>query len=66
MAGVFANPRSRAFIIFWLGLNLLIGFAPFILGANVAIAWEAHIGGFVAGLLLPSVLDRLARRNQRP
>lgn len=66
LAGVFANSRSRTFIIFWFGLNLLIGFAPFILGASVAIAWEAHIGGFVAGLLLPSVLDRFARRNQRP
>lgn len=66
LAGVFANPRSRTFILFWLGLNLMIGFAPFILGTNVAIAWEAHIGGFIAGLLLPSVLDRFARRHQRP
>jgi membrane associated rhomboid family serine protease len=63
LAGVFANPRSRAFVLLWLGLNLLIGFAPFILGTNVAIAWEAHVGGFVAGLLLPSVLDGLARRG---
>ena len=66
LGGVFRNPRSRVFIIFWMGLNLLIGFAPMILGANVAIAWEAHIGGFVAGLLLPSALDSLARRGQRP
>ena len=66
LAGVFSNARSRTFIIFWMGLNLLIGFAPMILGVNIAIAWEAHLGGFVAGLLLPSVLDAMARRRQRP
>lgn len=64
LSGVFRNPRSRVFIIFWMGLNLLIGFAPMILGASIAIAWEAHIGGFLAGLLLPSALDAVARRRQ--
>jgi membrane associated rhomboid family serine protease len=65
LGGVFRNPRSRVFIIFWMGLNLLIGFAPMILGTSVAIAWEAHIGGFVAGLLLPSALDAMARWRLR-
>ncbi|WMT85633.1 rhomboid family intramembrane serine protease [Pelagibacterium sp. 26DY04] len=64
LSGVFRNPRSRVFIIFWMGLNLLIGFAPMILGASIAIAWEAHIGGFLTGLLLPSALDAVARRRQ--
>ncbi|HWJ87157.1 MAG TPA: rhomboid family intramembrane serine protease [Pelagibacterium sp.] len=63
LAGVFRNPRSRAFIVIWFVLNLMIGFAPLILGANIAIAWEAHIGGFLAGLLLPSALDRFSRRG---
>ncbi|SDG83451.1 rhomboid family intramembrane serine protease [Pelagibacterium luteolum] len=66
LTGVFANPRSRAFIIFWMGLNVLIGFSPMITGTNIAIAWEAHIGGFVAGLLLPSLFDAMARGRQRP
>lgn len=65
LSGVFRNTRSRTFIIFWMGLNLLIGFMPMILGVNIAIAWEAHLGGFVAGLLLPSVLDATARRQRR-
>lgn len=61
LAGVFANPRSRAFIAFWMGLNVLIGFLPMLTGTNIAIAWEAHIGGFVAGLLLVSLLDARGR-----
>lgn len=66
LAGVFRNTRSRTFIIFWMGLNLLIGFMPMILGVNIAIAWEAHLGGFIAGLLLPSALDGMARRQRLP
>lgn len=59
LSGVFTNSRTRTFIIFWMGLNLVIGFAPLVMGTNIAIAWEAHIGGFVAGLLLPSALDAM-------
>ena len=46
--------RSRAVVTFlaiWMAVNLvtgLIGFAP---GIDDQIAWEAHIGGFLAGFL---------------
>ncbi|WP_404403366.1 rhomboid family intramembrane serine protease [Pelagibacterium halotolerans] len=60
-AELFQNIRSRVFIIFWLGGNLVVGFAPLIMGVDVPIAWDAHIGGFVAGLLLPTVFDRQLR-----
>ena len=61
------DTRARTFIIFWLGLNLLIGFAPMIMGVDIAIAWEAHIGGFIAGILLVPALDAYGRRRaQRP
>lgn len=54
---LFSNPRSRAFIIFWVGLNLLIPLAPLVTGVTIPIAWEAHIGGFIVGLLMPSLFD---------
>lgn len=51
--GVVGRPFSRAalgFVVPWIALNLLIGLA----GAAFAlpIAWEAHLGGLAAGLLL--------------
>lgn len=61
---LFANPRSRAFILIWVGLNLAIPLVA-LLGFDIAIAWEAHIGGFVAGLLMSSVLEARQRRVQR-
>ncbi len=63
---VFSNPRSRAFTLFWLGFNLLIPLVPLFTGVEIAIAWEAHIGGFVAGMLLPSLFDARVNRHQMP
>jgi membrane associated rhomboid family serine protease len=43
----------------WFGLNIVFGL-PAIgagLGASGAIAWEAHVGGFITGLLLFSLFD---------
>lgn len=48
----------------WIGVNLLIavlGFAPGMEGAIVA--WEAHVAGFVAGLLLIGPFAWLAGRR---
>ncbi|MCG9917471.1 MAG: rhomboid family intramembrane serine protease [Phenylobacterium sp.] len=50
----------------WIGLNLLIavlGFAP---GMDGAVAWEAHIAGYLAGLLLVGPAAGLARRLSPP
>jgi membrane associated rhomboid family serine protease len=52
--------RSRQVLIFvaiWMGGNLLIGVlgAP---GVSDSIAWEAHVGGFLAGFLLLGLFDR--------
>jgi membrane associated rhomboid family serine protease len=47
------DPRVLAFLGAWFGLNLLFGLGslPF-LGEDQSIAWEAHVGGFLTGLLL--------------
>lgn len=53
------NPRAGAFVVVWFALNLLFGLGSLSIGgsADQAIAWEAHVGGFVAGLLMFSAFD---------
>ncbi|WP_127143200.1 rhomboid family intramembrane serine protease [Pelagibacterium montanilacus] len=60
------NTRTRAFILIWLGLNLLIPLAPLVTGEAIPIAWEAHVGGFIFGLWLPTLFDRYVRSRQDP
>jgi membrane associated rhomboid family serine protease len=50
--------RIVLFLVVWFGLNLLFGLTSWTLtGAEQPVAWEAHIGGFLAGLLLFAVFD---------
>ena len=52
-----------AFLAVWFGLNLLFGLGSLsITGGEQAVAWQAHIGGFVAGLLLFGLFDPVPRR----
>jgi membrane associated rhomboid family serine protease len=52
------DPRIVVFLLAWFGLNLLFGIGSIGLpGSDQTIAWEAHIGGFVAGLLLFPLFD---------
>ena len=63
------DPRIFAFLVIWFGLNLLFGLGSVPLpGAGQTVAWEAHIGGFVAGLLLFSLFDPIPRivRSDEP
>jgi membrane associated rhomboid family serine protease len=60
------DPRILAFLVVWFGLNLLFGLGSLpIVGAGQSVAWEAHIGGFLAGLLLFSLFDPTPR-EMRP
>jgi membrane associated rhomboid family serine protease len=59
-----ANPRVRAFLLVWLVMTLVVGLG--LIGpADVSIAWEAHVGGFAAGLLLFPFLDPVSARQLR-
>lgn len=52
------DPRVLAFLAVWFGINLLFGLGPISMpGIEQAVAWQAHIGGFVAGLLSFAVFD---------
>jgi membrane associated rhomboid family serine protease len=52
------DPRFLAFLGVWLGLNALFGLGSVSIGEQgQEIAWQAHIGGFLAGLLLFNAFD---------
>ena len=56
------NRQALTFITVWFGVNLLFGTGIIdATGGGNSIAWEAHIGGFVAGLFLFGVIDGLGR-----
>lgn len=58
-----SDRRVVFFSLVFLGLNLLaiVGFGTF--GATGAIAWEAHIGGYVFGLCAFSLFDSATQNN---
>jgi membrane associated rhomboid family serine protease len=56
------DPRFLIFLGVWIGLNALFGLGTVAMpGAGQEIAWQAHIGGFVAGLLLFNAFDPVPR-----
>jgi membrane associated rhomboid family serine protease len=51
--------RILAFFVFWLVLNVYFGLSSvWVGGAEGGIAWEAHIGGFLCGLLVFGFFDK--------
>jgi membrane associated rhomboid family serine protease len=61
VTGPLADLSDRNVIMFvavWLGLNLVTGLLSYIEGAGPPIAWEAHVGGFIVGLIGMPFLDR--------
>jgi membrane associated rhomboid family serine protease len=53
------DPRFLLFAAVWLGLNMLFGSGTVSFGAAAGqeIAWQAHVGGFFAGLFLFNSFD---------
>lgn len=62
--------RPLRFILLWIAVNAVTGlFGASFMGGSGTIAWEAHLGGFFAGLLAFSFLDppvRLPDDEQLP
>lgn len=59
--GKYMSPPVISMSIGWIAVNLLlalVGFAPGL--GNAGVAWEAHIFGYVAGLVLIGPFGRLA------
>jgi membrane associated rhomboid family serine protease len=60
------NRRVIAFLLVWFVANYLSAVLAQPLGiTDASIAWEAHVGGFVVGLLLFPLVDPLDRRPLR-
>jgi membrane associated rhomboid family serine protease len=59
LRSMIAEPRPRIFIIIWFGTNLVFGAFARSLGlSDMPVAWIAHVGGFVAGILIFPLFDR--------
>ena len=64
LARALRNPRVLAFLLVWFGVNLIFGIGSIAIGAEGAsVAWQAHIGGFFAGLVLFSLFDPVPHQH---
>lgn len=67
LSGLLRDPRVLAFVAVWFAMNIFFGLGAFpISGGEQAVAWQAHIGGFIAGLLLFGWFDPAPRQNATP
>jgi len=61
----FFDKRLLGFLLFWVALNAYFGLTSVrIAGEDGNIAWEAHIGGFLCGLLIFGAFDRRGAPEQ--
>lgn len=59
---VFKQPRSRFFALIWLIMNAAVPLLPLLTGQSLGIAWQAHLGGFIAGFFMVGLFEREARQ----
>ncbi len=65
LAATLRDPRFLIFLAVWLGLNALFGLGSVsMVGEGQEIAWQAHVGGFLAGLVLFNAFDPVPRRPE--
>ncbi len=66
LTGVLRDMRFLLFLGVWMGLNALFGLGAVSFGVEPGqqIAWQAHIGGFFAGLLLFTAFDPVVSRPE--
>ena len=66
---LFENLRERqvlAFFIVWLVINILFGIGGSVLSPDMQVAWQAHLGGFIGGLILFQLLDPIEPKQVLP
>ena len=64
LAGVFRSRRALSFLVVWFGSNALFGLGAVQFGMTQSpVAWQAHVGGFLAGLLLFRFFDPSIKRD---
>lgn len=57
------NRSALMFVLVWFGTNALFGAFPQAAGSDAAVAWEAHVGGFVFGLLTFGFFEKWAKNG---
>ena len=55
------DTRARFFILIWVVLNAAVPLLPMLTGMEVSVAWQAHLGGFLAGVLMVGLFERQAK-----
>ncbi len=58
------EPRVLIFTGVWFGINILLGLGTISFAGEEAVAWQAHIGGFLAGLILFSLFDPVPQAQE--
>jgi membrane associated rhomboid family serine protease len=59
LVDILREPRTRFFTLVWVLLNAAVPLLPLLTGGEgVGIAWQAHLGGFFAGLLMVPLFEK--------
>jgi membrane associated rhomboid family serine protease len=67
LSKILRDPRVLAFLLVWFGVNLLFGIGTIAMpGVEESVAWEAHIGGFLAGLFGFALFDPVQPHTTDP
>jgi membrane associated rhomboid family serine protease len=64
LSAALRDPRILAFLAVWFGLNLLFGISSLpLLDGGQPVAWQAHLGGFLAGLFAFAAFDPIGAQQ---
>ena len=67
LSGILSDRRVLLFLFVWFGLNFLFGAGAVSLNeSDQPVAWQAHVGGFLAGLLLFGLFDPPPQKSLPP
>ena len=66
LSTVMRDRRVIGFVAVWFVINLAFGLGAPTGSADATVAWQAHIGGFIAGLLLFPLFDPVQRSRREP